>query len=100
MPIKDKICILSIDCDHVYEIKFHGKPVKIVPLINSNKLNKIEKYIINETLLSTYFWQNIVAKPIKTDKNNGIIISATGIKIVKDSSNVSEIVIQWILLKK
>ena len=36
MPINDSICIDSIDQDHVYEIKFHGKPVNKFPLKNSN----------------------------------------------------------------
>ena len=35
-PIKDNICIISIDHDQVYEIKFQGKPVNIFPLKYSN----------------------------------------------------------------
>ena len=31
-PIKDNICITSVDQDQVYEIKFHGKPVNKFPL--------------------------------------------------------------------
>ena len=38
-PIKDNTWITSGDQDQVYEIKFHGNPVNIFPLINS----KIEK---------------------------------------------------------
>ena len=35
-PIRDKICITSVDHDQVYEIKFHGNPVNKFPLKNSN----------------------------------------------------------------
>ena len=34
-PIKDNTCVNSMDQDHVYEIKFHGKPVNKFPLKNS-----------------------------------------------------------------
>ena len=42
MPIKDSICIVSTDQDHVYEIKFHGKPVSMCPRKNSN-IEKIKE---------------------------------------------------------
>ena len=34
VPMKDNICIDSLDQDQVYEIKFHGKPVNTLPLKN------------------------------------------------------------------
>ena len=43
VPIKDNICILSKDQVQVYDIKFHGKPVSIFPLKNSNKEKDKEK---------------------------------------------------------
>ena len=36
VPIKDSICITSIDQDQVYAIRFHGNPVNKFPLKNSN----------------------------------------------------------------
>ena len=44
-PINESICILSIDQDQVYDIKFQGNPVKILPLINSNieKIKEIQQ---------------------------------------------------------
>ncbi len=51
VPIKDNICILSKDQVQVYDIKFHGKPVSIFPLKNSNKEKDKEKSKINEILL-------------------------------------------------
>jgi len=38
----DNICIVSIDQDHVYAIRFHGNPVNILPLKNSKneKINE------------------------------------------------------------
>ncbi len=53
VPIKDNICILSKDQVQVYDIKFHGKPVSIFPLKNSNKEKDKEKSKINEILLLT-----------------------------------------------
>ncbi len=39
----DNICIVSIDQDQVYAIKFHGNPVNILPLKNSKEeKSKIE----------------------------------------------------------
>ena len=42
MPIKEVICIISRLLEKLYAIKFHGKPVKIVPLKNSITPNKTE----------------------------------------------------------
>ena len=42
-PIKDNICVISVDQDQVYEIKFHGKPVNKFPLKNSKKEKTWEK---------------------------------------------------------
>ena len=51
-PINESICIVSSDQDQVYEIKFHGKPVNILPLKNSNKEKIIEKRKIKKILFS------------------------------------------------
>ena len=40
MPMKDMICKISRFLEKLYAIKFHGKPVKILPLKNSVKPNK------------------------------------------------------------
>jgi len=42
VPIKEVICIISRLLEKLYTIKFHGKPVNIVPLKNSVTPNKIE----------------------------------------------------------
>ena len=51
-PINESICIVSIDQDQEYEIKFHGKPVNIFPLKNSNREKIKENSKINEILFS------------------------------------------------
>tara|TARA_X000000368_G_C22493245_1_gene477304 strand:+ start:179 stop:463 length:285 start_codon:yes stop_codon:yes gene_type:complete len=43
IPINDVICIISRLFEKLYAIKFHGKPVKILPLKNSTTPNKSEK---------------------------------------------------------
>ena len=42
VPINDIICNISRLLEKLYAIKFHGKPVKIVPLKNSVTPNKSE----------------------------------------------------------
>ena len=42
VPIKDINCIISRFLEKLYAIKFHGNPVKIVPLKNSIIPNKSE----------------------------------------------------------
>ena len=82
------------DHDQVYEIKFHGKPVKRFPLKNS-KIEKIrEKNRIKKMLFSANLPTIKIAKPKKNDKNKGINIRAKGIKPINTSSCVSEIEIQ------
>ena len=93
-PIKDKICILSIDQDQVYEIRFHGNPVRILPLKNSNPEKIKEKNKINEILLSAKFPIKKIANPKNNDKNKGINISAKGINPMNISSCVKDIDIQ------
>jgi len=39
VPVNDKICKILSKLDKLKTIKFHGKPVKIVPLTNSTKEN-------------------------------------------------------------
>ena len=43
VPINETILINSKLLIKLYDIKFHGKPVKIVPLINSKTPNNSEK---------------------------------------------------------
>ena len=93
-PIKDSIWIVSIDQDQVYEIKFHGNPVNIFPLRNSNKEKTKEKNKINEMLFSTKKPVIRIANPKNIDKNKGMNIRAKGIKPLNISSWVKDIEIQ------
>ena len=94
MPIKDNICIVSVDHDQVYPIKFHGKPVSKFPLKNS----KIEKTKENNKRNEIFFSAKApiikIAIPKNKDKNKGISIRAKGIKPVNASSCVRDIEIQ------
>ena len=94
VPIRDNICVDSVDHDHVYEIKFHGKPVNILPLKNSNKEKDKEKSKINEIFFSAKDPTSKIAKPKNKDKNNGINIRAKGIRLLNISSCVKDMVIQ------
>ena len=85
-PIKDNICIISTDQDQVYEIKFHGKPVNKFPLKNSNIEKTKEKNRINEIFFLANIPVSKIANPKNKDKNNGINISAKGIKPLNISS--------------
>ena len=82
----DKLCKTSVDQDQVYEIKFQGKPVNIFPLMNSKKEKTTEKNRIKEIFLLTNRLVTKIAKPKNKDKNNGISITANGIKTVNISS--------------
>ena len=93
-PIRDSICIVSVDQDHVYEIKFQGNPVNKFPLRNSNMEKNNEKSKINEIFFSAKVPTNKIAIPKKSDRNNGINISAKGIKPLNISSCVKDIEIQ------
>ena len=84
----------SRDQDQVYEIKFHGNPVSILPLKNSNIENTNEKIRIKKKLFSTYGPTNRIAKPKKIAKNSGINIREKGIKWLNISSCVKDIEIQ------
>ena len=68
-PIKDSVCKTSDDHDHVYEIKFHGKPVNILPLKNSNiekdkEKNKIKIYQ-NRSITQPKLYRQIYKGPEK-----------------------------------
>ena len=99
-PINESICIVSIDQDQEYEIKFHGKPVNKFPLKNSNIENTKEKNKINEILFSAKTPARKIAKPKNKDKNRGINIRAKGIKPLNISSCVKDIEIQQLPDKK
>ena len=78
-PIKDNICVISMDQDQVYEIKFHGKPVNKFPLKYSNKEKTNENSKINEIFFPAKGPAMKIANPKNKDKNNGINITAKGI---------------------
>ena len=94
VPIKDSICIDSVDQDQVYEIKFHGKPVNKFPLKNSNMEKTKEKRKIKEIFFSAKGPTIKTTKPKNKDKNKGISIRANGIKPMNVSSCVKDIEIQ------
>ena len=72
VPINDNICIDSIDQDHVYEIKFHGKPVNKFPLKNSNIEKTKEKNKIKDIFFLEKGPTAKIANPKNNDKNKGI----------------------------
>ena len=94
VPIWDKICADSKDQTHVYDIKFHGKPVSKLPRKNSNN----EKTIENNKIKAIFFLAKgpiiKVVNPKNKDKNNGTNISGIITKFLNSSSWVSEIEIQ------
>ena len=94
VPINDSICIDSTDQDQVYAIKFHGKPVNMFPLKNSNIEKTKEKSKINEIFFSAKNPTNKIDNPKNIDKNKGINIRANGIKPLNISSCVKDIEIQ------
>ena len=94
VPIKDNICIDSIDHNQVYEIKFQGKPVNILPLKNSNTEKTKEKSKIKYIFFSVKEPMIKIAIPKNKDKNSGINIRAKGINPVNVSSWVNDIEIQ------
>tara|TARA_B110000263_G_scaffold135074_1_gene117310 strand:- start:287 stop:514 length:228 start_codon:yes stop_codon:yes gene_type:complete len=75
-----------VDQNHVYEIKFQGKPVSIFPLKNSNIEKIKEKRKIKKTLFSEKGPTNKTANPKNIDKNKGINIIEKGIKPINISS--------------
>ena len=83
-----------MDQDQVYEIKFHGKPVNKFPLKNSNIEKTKEKNKTKKTFFSTKGPTTKTARPKNKDKNKGIKISVTGIKLLNTSSCVKDIEIQ------
>ena len=50
MPNIDNACIIDSDQVQLYAITFHGKPLKKEPLIISNTVQNMEKYIILKIL--------------------------------------------------
>ena len=94
VPINDNICINSTDHDHVYDIKFHGKPVSKFPLKNSNIEKTKEKSKIKKIFFSENGPTTKIANPKNNDKNKGINIMAKGIKPLNISSCVKDIEIQ------
>ena len=93
-PIRDNICITSVDHDQVYEIKFHGNPVNKFPLKNSNTEKTKEKSKIKKIFFSAKAPTSKIANPKNKDKNSGINTRAKGIKPLNISSCVKDIEIQ------
>ena len=50
VPIRDKIWIEYVNSDKLKAVKFHGKPVRIVPLKYSKNDMTVAKYNIDEKL--------------------------------------------------
>ena len=50
VPIKDKIWIEYVNSDKLKTVKFHGKPVRIVPLKYSKNDITLAKYNMDEKL--------------------------------------------------
>ena len=94
VPINDNICIDSTDHDQVYDIKFHGKPVNIFPLKNSNIEKTKAKNKIKDMLFSEKGPIAKIANPKNKERNNGINMRAKGIKPLNISSCVKDIEIQ------
>ena len=100
VPINDNICIDSTDHDHVYDIKFHGKPVIKFPLKNSNIEKTKEKSKTKKIFFSTKGPTIKIANPKNNDKNKGMNMRAKGIKPLNISSCVKDIEIQQLPNKK
>ena len=94
VPINDNTCMVSIDQDQVYEIKFHGKPVSKFPLKNSNIEKIKEKNKIKENFFSALGPVIKIANPKNNDKKRGTNIRAKGIRSLSASSCVNDIEIQ------
>ena len=94
VPINDNICIDSTDHIHVYEIRFHGKPVNKFPLRNSNIEKTKEKNKTKDIFFSEKGPTTKIARPKNKDKNKGINMTAKGIKPLNISSWVKDIEIQ------
>jgi len=90
----------SILSDQVYAIKFHGNPVRMFPLRNSNKEKVKEKNNIKEIFFWIKFPTIKIDKPKNRDRNSGINIRAKGIKPLNISSCVRDIAIQKLPNKK
>ncbi len=52
VPVNESICNIGKNSEKENDIKFQGKPDKILPLINSEIENMAEKVSINEMLLN------------------------------------------------
>ena len=95
VPIKDRICIEWIEETQLKEIKFHGNPVNILALKKSENPIAPEKTNIDERFKfkKDPTSKNVILK--NKLKNNGKNNKATGIKNLKLSSYVNELVIQY-----
>ena len=94
MPILDNIWVTSSDHDHVYEIKFQGKPVSKLPLRYSNNEKINENKNIKEIFFSAKGPVKKIANPKNKERNRGINIRAKGISALNSWSWVKDIEIQ------
>ena len=93
-PIKLMLCIISNAQEMLYAHRFHGKPVNNFALKQSDNAKLPEKKNKDIKFSFKYGATSKIVSATNKLKNNGINISANGIKILKFSSNVSELVIQ------
>ena len=87
-------CKISVNEERLYDHKFQGKPVNILALKKSDNARPPEKIIIE----TTFKFKKGPMKRVKREKNklknSGIKNKAKGIKSLKFSSKVNELVIQ------
>ena len=90
---------ISVYHEKLYAHKFHGKPVNNFALKKSENAIAAEKIKIEDTLYFKSGPTNKIISPVNRLRNKGININAKGIKTLKFSSNVNELVIHEIPLK-
>ena len=100
MPIILRICRLSIDHEKLQLQIFHGKPVKILLLVKSEKENAKLTRIIDDKFFSQKLPIKTIGIEKNKDKNKGIKNKLNGIKILNVGSKVNEFAIQKIPQKK
>ena len=93
-PITFTLCIISKAQEVLYAQRFQGKPVNNFALKKSDNANVPEKKNKDTKFNFKYGATNKIVSATNKLKNNGINISANGMKILKLSSNVRELVIQ------
>ena len=98
-PTKFKVWSISVDQERLYAHKFQGNPVNSFDFKKSENAIAPEKIKIDEKLWFKKGPISKVTKPVNKLKNIGMSINAKGIKILKFSSKVKELVIHETPLK-